>query len=1311
LASDVSLTGSATVHYEEPTHKGKIVITAMDGDKALGTKLKLKGGMVYALSGPTEFADLTIDTGAGNTIIAARFNPIVMGEGLTMSSTNLNIVGGFEAPKKNSDTKSSSSITIKSGRYANVVGFSRTKGDATLTYTGTSRITVYDGTINNIYGASLFNHYSGSTEIKVYGGMVTAVHTGGDVTRRLDGTSLIELHDGTINRISIVNAIGDTKVVLNGGTVRVMEEVFRSTTIETLASNAVRSLYYNSAAFTADQIQKLAGKIMDGIYGHGTLYVQSGATGSGKSEDDPIGSIEAAISTISSGGDIRIIGSYPAGAITEPAHEGLINIVPNKEGDCIVASNGVYTQNGPTAFAIPVKGAFTVNANGNELRLDNGFDSDGNTVIYGTENADNNAHILLNSGKVKAVYASKNGQNAGKTAVIEVSGAVIDTLKASESGSTSGALSLSLSAGEINTADLCGVNADLTVSAQGGKLGSITAGVGGKRPDGVSYSLKYDTSLFNETVFAGILPLFGDVSNTKIVYVADNGNGNGLTVGGATNLTNAFKQLEKTGGVIVIVGETSITSALNSTANASHVTITSLWEGKDYRKDGAYILLGNNWQFNGEVTLENLNITLDKTAPLLRFNNHNATIGDNIVITKPEKFANFPTIMAGKSGNWNSAEYTLTINSGTFNRVYLTNDNAGATHKDTNATLVINGGEFQDPIYASYAEDFSGSATVIVNGGILRAGIFGSGKSGTSFNGTLTYEINGGTIIGKIAAAYTKTTTLSGDMYLKLNGGTFNGVTDIIGPDEFSGRMEPHVSVGAGVDIFAKETGTHSYTNPIVSAADPWVIYKDGFYYFTKTAGSSIGVAKATNLGDLAHAEMITVFDPPDGREYSKNLWSPELHYYYQEDFPDDPDFTEGWYILLACDNGDNYYHRMFCIKALTDDPQGPYGHPLTREQNIPIKILSDTDPNVGEIWAAGQTDARINGQLYCLWVSEVTEPNHRYQTLNISKMKNPWSLTGPTAIVCKPTESWEKGGATYAPNNEGKIWPEVVEGIAVATAPDGNTYMLYAGSGYWTPYYCIAQQKLVGDDPAVYENWYKYPQPLVTKSDELNGTGHNCFTISPDGKTNFIVYHAYVGTDTNSGRYMIAETYTFTEDGIKIGDGDGHPAELEKVFSVPVNTMPLIKKFKGWKNEIADYLTVDDVTVGVGAQLNIIPTLADGAKYAADTHGDLVYSYKEKGSFDKFGNGLPPTDKATTYIVNVSLAGINDYSGISTEFEITIDPTIEVVTDPVTTEPATSEPPAEPSNGFPMGALIPIGAAVVIAVIAVILAAKKKKK
>lgn len=1308
LISDLSLTGTASNPYTEPAHKGNIVITAKDGDKDYGVTLKLQGAMVYELSGPTEFADLNIDTGKGNTVIAARFNPLVMGEGLTMTLQNLILVGGFEAPKKGTSTNQNSSITVKSGKYSNIVGFSRTKGEAgTVTYTGISRITVYDGTALGIYGASLYNHFSGSTEIKIYGGKVTNVYTAGDQTRRLNGTSLFEMHGGNVSTFHINNAIGDTTVRLNGGKLLKINETNASTTIATLAENATRTVYYNSAAYTAAEIEKLAGKIADAVHGHGTVYVKSGANGSGNSEDDPIGSLEKAIETIASGGDIVIIGDYSTQSITEPAHVGVINV---KSGKLVFAKGGTYTLNGPTSLATEISGNAVINANGYELWTKDGFDGD-DTVIYGTTEKTGNATLHLGGNDIKAVYAAKDGQNSGLTAVIEVSGASVKTLKATENGTTDGSLSLSLTAGKIDAADLTGVKGALTVSAQGGALGSITAGVDGKRPEGAAYSLTYDTGIFSETLFSGILPLFGEVSNTKIVYVSDNGNGNGLSVGGATTLGKAFVMLKETGGVIVISGVTTLSSSLNCAENVAPVTVTSLWDGKDYRKDGAYILLGNNWQFNGEVTLENLNITLDKNAPLLRFNNNNATIGENVVITKPAKFESYPTVMMGKNGNYDDAEYTLTISSGSFNRIYLTNDTSKAIHNNVKATLVINGGEFFDPIYASYAGDFKGDATVIVNGGILRAGIFGSGKSGTSFKGNLTYEINGGSIIGIIAAAYSKSTSLNGDMYLKLNGGTFNGVTDVKGPDEFNGKMVPHVTIGAGVDIFAKEEGTHSFVNPIVPAADPWVIYKDGFYYFTKTAGSSIGVAKATNLGDLANAEMITVFDPPDGREYSKNLWSPELHYYYQEDFPDDPDFTEGWYILLACDNGDNYLHRMFCIKALTDDPQGPYGHPITGEVNIPIKTLSDTDPTVGEIWAAGQTDGRINGNLYCLWVSEHTEPNHRYQTLNISKMKNPWTLTGPTAVICKPTESWEKGGATYEISADGKIYPEVVEGIAIANAPNGDTYMLYAGSGYWTPYYCIAQLKLTGDDPVVYENWYKYRTPLVSKSNQLNGTGHNCFTVSPDGKTNYIVYHAYVGTDTKSGRYMIAEEYTFTDDGVKIGVGNGYPTEITKVFSTPVNTMPLVKKFKGWGDQIADFLAVDTVTVGIGAEISVTPKLSSGDAYSAEKYGVLEYMHKAKDAFGAYTAGLPSTDAAGEYTVIATLDGVNDYSGISCSFNVVVDPTVTVETEPADTTAPDTGSTTEPAGSFPVIPVAVAGVAVIAAIIVAVVITKKKKK
>ena len=67
LIGDVSLTGSDSSQYVEPEHTGKITISSENN-----AQLKLQSAMVYALSGPTEFENLTINTGSGNTVIAVN---------------------------------------------------------------------------------------------------------------------------------------------------------------------------------------------------------------------------------------------------------------------------------------------------------------------------------------------------------------------------------------------------------------------------------------------------------------------------------------------------------------------------------------------------------------------------------------------------------------------------------------------------------------------------------------------------------------------------------------------------------------------------------------------------------------------------------------------------------------------------------------------------------------------------------------------------------------------------------------------------------------------------------------------------------------------------------------------------------------------------------------------------------------------------------------------------------------------------------------------------------------------------------------
>ncbi|HVV72981.1 MAG TPA: hypothetical protein VHI52_16010, partial [Verrucomicrobiae bacterium] len=53
----------------------------------------------------------------------------------------------------------------------------------------------------------------------------------------------------------------------------------------------------------------------------------------------------------------------------------------------------------------------------------------------------------------------------------------------------------------------------------------------------------------------------------------------------------------------------------------------------------------------------------------------------------------------------------------------------------------------------------------------------------------------------------------------------------------------------AGAIPWADEGAAETFTNPIVAdGADPWIIYREGYYYLTYTTGSSVLIHRATHL-------------------------------------------------------------------------------------------------------------------------------------------------------------------------------------------------------------------------------------------------------------------------------------------------------------------------------------------------------------------------------------------------------------------------------------------------------------------------------
>jgi len=114
---------------------------------------------------------------------------------------------------------------------------------------------------------------------------------------------------------------------------------------------------------------------------------------------------------------------------------------------------------------------------------------------------------------------------------------------------------------------------------------------------------------------------------------------------------------------------------------------------------------------------------------------------------------------------------------------------------------------------------------------------------------------------------------------------------------------------------------TAIFTNPIVTsrdAADPWMIYQDGYYYFTFTAGDHIEVWKSSTITDIDRGTKVTVWQHHiSGRECC-NVWAPELH------------FLNGkWYIYFAADDGNDVNHRIYVLESTGSDPQGTYIKPV----------------------------------------------------------------------------------------------------------------------------------------------------------------------------------------------------------------------------------------------------------------------------------------------------------------------------------------------------------------------------------------------
>jgi GH43 family beta-xylosidase len=316
---------------------------------------------------------------------------------------------------------------------------------------------------------------------------------------------------------------------------------------------------------------------------------------------------------------------------------------------------------------------------------------------------------------------------------------------------------------------------------------------------------------------------------------------------------------------------------------------------------------------------------------------------------------------------------------------------------------------------------------------------------------------------------------------------------------------------------------TATFTNPLLNAApDPWVYQKDTTYYYLHTLGNRIQIWKTAKMSRLKDVSPVTVFNAPASGDNSRDIWAPELF------------FIDGkWYIYYTASDGNDRRHRMWVLENPSADPT---------EGTWTDKGMLATQP--ADLWSIDGTILTQDSTLYMVWSGRpfVSGNADLTQNLYISRMSNPFTLTGPTVKISSPDNAWEKHGF---PVNEG---PQILRN------PQGQTLLIYSASYCGDDRYALGMMQLTpGTDPMDASNWTKAPTPVFTGLASANafGVGHNAFFKSKDGKEDWLIYHANSSAGQGCGgmRNVRMQKFTWTTGGLP---NFGEPVATGRAIPVP---------------------------------------------------------------------------------------------------------------------------------------------------------------
>ncbi|WP_462411428.1 family 43 glycosylhydrolase [Neobacillus sp. Marseille-QA0830] len=291
---------------------------------------------------------------------------------------------------------------------------------------------------------------------------------------------------------------------------------------------------------------------------------------------------------------------------------------------------------------------------------------------------------------------------------------------------------------------------------------------------------------------------------------------------------------------------------------------------------------------------------------------------------------------------------------------------------------------------------------------------------------------------------------------------------------------------------FMKEMGVTSssvfdkFNNPLYQGQDPFITYKDGYYYFVSSSNldsnNKVYVSRSRTLTD--QGEKVMVYD---SKGTQTRIFAPEIFF-----------FDGKWYIYYCADLKDyGYRHMATVLESISDDPLGEYvskGALYTGEK--------------GEFKQANDfTVFEYNGQLYAVWgtlgAGEPVGPA-------IAPMENPYTIKADRSLL--------PGGGGEGPRvlqRDGKVFITVSEGD-------------YQSNGYRLSYFMNTDGDILNSN-----SWNRTNNVFVATSD-VSGPARAGFVKSADGMEDWMIYHSRVYKDTgrNWWRQVNIKKFGWNQDG-----------------------------------------------------------------------------------------------------------------------------------------------------------------------------------